>query len=261
MTETASNTTCPSCGNQASGKFCTHCGAPLTQSVCSNCQAPLSPRARFCHACGTPTGAGGGKHAKGSGTIPLPWTIAAASLVIVVLVIAVRFSNSATPPSEPAGAPQAAATTSAPDISSMTPREQADRLFDMIMTAAEAGDTARVEFHTTMAIQAYQMLGELDADARYHVGLIHIVRGETDEALAQAAALEAEVPNHLLASLLRHSVARAAGDDDAAQAAYRDFLAHYESEIAVARPEYDMHRNSIDSFLDAARVATGAAGN
>lgn len=112
-----------------------------------------------------------------------------------------------------------------------------------------------------MAIQAYQMLGELDADAMYHVGLIHIVRGETDEALAQAAALEAEVPNHLLATLLRHSVATAVGDNDAAQAAYRDFLAHYESEIAVARPEYDVHRSSIDIFLNAARAATGAAGN
>jgi tetratricopeptide (TPR) repeat protein len=143
----------------------------------------------------------------------------------------------------------------------MTPREQADRLFDMIMTAAEAGDTARVQFHTTMAIQAYQMLGELDGDALYHLGLIHLVRGETDEALAQAAALEDQAPNHLLASVLRQSAASAMGDTAAERAAYRDFLAHYDSEMAIARPEYEMHRTTIDSFLKAARAATGAAGN
>lgn len=262
MTDIASNTTCSNCGKPASGKFCTHCGAPLNQSACTKCEAPLSPGARFCHACGTPTGASGAGRPKGAGTLPLPWIVAAAAVVIAVLVIAVRFSSPTAPPAESAGPPQAAtAAAAAPDISGMTPREQADRLFDMIMTAAEAGDTARVQFHTTMAIQAYQMLGELDGDALYHLGLIHLVRGETGEALAQATALEKEAPNHLLASILRQSAASATGDKVAEQAAYSDFLAHYDSEIAIARPEYEMHRNTIDSFLTAARGATGATGN
>ncbi len=261
MTDTAPDTTCPSCGKEASGKFCTHCGAPLTQATCPNCSASLTPGAQFCHACGTPTGASGARRPQGKGTVPLPWVVAAAAVVIVVLVFAVRFSNSSTPP-EPAGLPQAtSAPTAAPDISGMTPREQADRLFDMIMTAVEAGDTARVQFHTTMAIQAYQMLGELDGDAMYHVGLIHLVRGEIDEALAQATALEEMAPNHLLSFVLRQSAATATGDEVTEQAAYRGFLAHYEDEIAVARPEYEVHRNTIDSFLDTARRATGTAGN
>jgi hypothetical protein len=128
------------------------------------------------------------------------------------------------------------------------------------MTAAEAGDTGRVSFHTDMAIQAYQMLGELDGDARYHVGLIHVVRGETAEALAQADSLEIAVPGHLLAHVLRGAAARAIADSAALPGIYRDFLADYEREIAVARPEYEMHRNSIDSFLNEARTA-GVAGS
>jgi len=142
----------------------------------------------------------------------------------------------------------------------MSPRQQADRLFDLIMTAAEAGDTGRVSFHTDMAIQAYQMIGDLDGDARYHMGLIHVVRGETTEALAQADSLEIVVPGHLLAYVLRGSAARAIGDTEALPDVYRDFLADYEREIAVARPEYEMHRNSIDSFLNEARTA-GVTGN
>jgi hypothetical protein len=130
----------------------------------------------------------------------------------------------------------------------------------MIMTAAEAGDTGRVAFHTDMAIQAYSALGELDGDALYHVGLIHVVRGEIPEALAQADSLEATVPGHLLAHVLRGAAARASADSTSLQSIYREFLDDYDREINVARPEYEMHRNSIESFLTEARSA-GASGN
>jgi hypothetical protein len=130
----------------------------------------------------------------------------------------------------------------------------------MIMTAAEEGDTARVAFHTTMAIQAYQMLGELDNDARYHVGLIHLVRGEPVQTLEQADLMEESVPGHLLAIVLRHLASRTGGDSTAMQEAYRRFLANYESEIAVARPEYEVHRGQIEAFLAEARGAAGGSG-
>jgi hypothetical protein len=130
----------------------------------------------------------------------------------------------------------------------------------MIMSAAEQGDTARVAFHTTMAIEAYAMLGELDQDARYHIGLIHVVRGETGQALAQADSMEAAVPGHLLGTILRHTAAHASGDSADAQDAYRRFLASYDSENSAQRPEYEMHRSSIDAFLEAARRATQQPG-
>jgi hypothetical protein len=139
----------------------------------------------------------------------------------------------------------------------MGPREQADRLFDMIMSAVEQGDTARVAFHTDMAVQAYAMLGELDNDAHYHLGLIHLVRGETAEGLEQADAMEAEVPGHLLAILIRHLAARSEGDSAGMQEAYSRFLASYESEITTTRPEYEMHRPQIDAFLAEARRESG----
>jgi len=255
MNPTTSQKDCPKCGGVSSGKFCIHCGAPLGADSCPSCQATLSPGVRFCHACGTPVqGATGAKS-----ILPLPWMVAAAAVIVAVLVVAVRIS-APPPPTPTAGPMQTGTQTSAPDISSLTPRQQADRLFDMIMSAAEEGDTARVAFHTTMAIQAYAMLGGLDQDARYHIGLIHVVRGETGQALAQADSMEAVVPGHLLGTILRHAAARASGDSAGAQDAYRRFLVSYDSENAVPRQEYEMHRNSIDAFLEAARRATQHSG-
>ncbi|UCD23843.1 MAG: zinc ribbon domain-containing protein [Gemmatimonadota bacterium] len=256
MSQTASQITCPKCGKSASGKFCTHCGAPLTEGICAGCNSPLSPGASFCHSCGAAAGSAPAK--PGGTTFPLPWAVALGAVVVVVIVLAVRFTSPQ--PVQTNAVPQGPAPSGAPDISTMTPRQQADRLFDMIMSAAEAGDTGRVAFHTDMAIQAYSMLGELDGDARYHVGLIHIVRGETDEALAEAEALQAAVPDHLLAHLLRGEAARVIGDSASLQNIYREFLSDYDREIAIARPEYEMHRNSIESFLADAR-STGASGN
>ncbi len=251
--EASKGTTCPSCGKATKGKFCTHCGTPLAQRTCAKCQASLSPGARFCHSCGTPAGQAGAT-VSGNSKFPLPWAIAAVSVVVVILVIAVR-SSSPPQPGQSAGMTQVTSPSGAPDISALSPRQQADRLFDLIMTSAEAGDTARVAFHTDMAIQAYQMIGDLDGDARYHVGLIHVVRGETAQALAQADSLEAMVPGHLLALMLRRAAARASGDTVGVPDIYRAFLDSYDREITIPRPEYEMHRNSIDSFLNEARAA------
>ena len=255
MKSTTSQKECPKCGGVSSGKFCIHCGAPLGRDQCQKCQATLSPNVRFCHVCGAAV-----EGVTGARTLlPLPWMVAAAAVIVAVLLVAVRIS--APPPPTPATEPMPSGIpTAAPDISSLTPRQQADRLFDMIMSAAEDGDTARVAFHTTMAIQAYQMLGELDQDARYHIGLIHIVRGETGQALAQADSMEAAVPGHLLGTVLRHTAARASGDSAVAQDAYRRFLASYDSENSIPRPEYEMHRNSIEAFLDSARSAVRQPG-
>lgn len=256
MNPTTSQKECPKCGGVSSGKFCIHCGAPLGSDRCQGCQATLAPGVRFCHACGAPVqGATGAKS-----IVPLPWMVAAAAVIVAVLVVVVRIS--APPPPTAATGPEPTGTpASAPDISSLTPRQQADRLFDMIMSAAQEGDTARVAFHTNMAIQAYAILGELDQDGRYHVGLIHVVRGETEQALAQADSIETAMPGHLLGTILRHTAARANGDSANAQDAYRRFLASYDSENAAQRPEYEMHRSSIDAFLEAARRATQQPGS
>jgi len=255
MSNTPPESKCTKCGEAVLGKFCIHCGAPAGGAQCPKCQNPLSPGVKFCQSCGASVGPG----ITTDSSARLPWIIAAAAVLVAVLVVAVTFT-APEPPSQEVVPVTSPASGAAPDISAMGPREQADRLFDMIMAAAEQGDTARVAFHTTMAIQAYQMLGELDNDARYHVGLIHLVRGEPAQTLEQADLIQASVPGHLLAIVLRHMAGRISSDSVAMREAYTRFLANYESEIAVGRPEYEMHKGQIDAFLAEARGAVGGAG-
>lgn len=119
----------------------------------------------------------------------------------------------------------------------------------------------QVTFFAPMAIDAYEMIGPLDSDARYHVGLIHAITGSTDAALAQADSLEQEVAGHLFAYMLRSDVFQVLGQSDDLTAQYRAFLENYDGEIAVGRPEYQMHTTALDTFLEEARGAVGQVSN
>jgi tetratricopeptide (TPR) repeat protein len=139
----------------------------------------------------------------------------------------------------------------------MTPREAADRLFNRIMTAAERGNTQEALRFAPMALQAYELLGPLDNDTRYHVGLIHATAGDIESARAYVAILRQSVPDHLLGIMLEHTIAKQRGDQDRALHAYKTFLAAYESEIAMGRAEYGDHQSGIDSFRRAAKASIG----
>lgn len=143
----------------------------------------------------------------------------------------------------------------------MTPREQADGLFEVVMMALEAGDTAQVGFHAPMALGAYSNLGSLDADAQYHVGLLRGALGDYDGMLAMADSLQTDVPGHLLATTLRKVAAEARGDTAGVFAAYRKFLLDHGVEATTGRKEYLLHQRSIDAFLVEARRATAGEGN
>jgi hypothetical protein len=155
-----------------------------------------------------------------------------------------------------AGAP-AASGGAPPDISSMTPLEQADRLFELVMTAHEQGDMARVNQFLPMAFQAYANLGTLNADQHYHIGLMNAISGHAADALARVDSIRATQPNHLLATMLRHSVAQLQGDSTAASAALRKFSGDYDAEMAKNLIEYQLHGNSLDAFREQARRAPG----
>ncbi len=241
---------CPSCGGSVSGNFCSHCGTPVQGASCPSCRTPLSPGARFCHLCGAPLGA---RQRRGA---VAPWLIAGGAitaLVTVLVVVAVRGGSPAAITAETAPAPRSGAA--AVDLSSMTPREQADRLYERIMRAHERGDTNEIRFFKTMALQAYARLGTLDDDAHYHVGLIHALTGDPAAALAQADSMS---EGNLLALMLRQQVAMAVNDAAASQRAYREFLANYERELATNRPEYAAHRSLIESFVVEAQRQPGA---
>jgi hypothetical protein len=145
------------------------------------------------------------------------------------------------------------------DISSVSPRERADRLFNRVMSAAAQGDTDQVRFFAPMAVQAYGMIDALDADARYHLGLLEAQSGNLAATAAQADTLEWQNPGHLFALVLHGEAAERSGDTAALSRWRRRFLDAYERELATGKPEYRDHEGALNVFRDAALTAGGSS--
>jgi hypothetical protein len=256
----AAATRCPRCGSPAAGRFCSSCGAALAGAACVACRAPLTTGARFCHRCGTPAGAAApsAEGASRGGGGALPWAVAGiALLALIALVAGQRFGRTpdgGSPAAVGAAAPApfagAAAGARAPDISSLTPRERADRLFNRIMAYHERGLADSVQFFAPMALAAYQMAAPLDADQRYHLGRVGEVTGVPELATAQADTILRESPRHLLGLILAAGAARMRGDEPAARAFDARLRAAAPTERGRA-PEYAQHQNDIDAALSA----------
>jgi len=146
-----------------------------------------------------------------------------------------------------------------PDISSMSPRERFDRLYNRIMTAAENGDEATVTNFSPMALSAYTMLDTVDADARYHAALIKLHTGDIDGATALGDTILANNPGHLFGYIVLGTVARFRKDDAGLSKAYSGFLTHYQAEMKAGRAEYTDHARSITDFKKAAEAARSPA--
>ncbi len=275
-TPPTSSTTCPKCSAPASGRFCASCGAPLEGAVCSTCRASLTPGAKFCHRCGTPAGAAATPanttHSE-TGAFPaaLPWAVAGiALLALIALLAGQRFNGTrAAQPENTAsagavtpegggmgGAGVGVAPVRAPDISQMSPRERADRLYDRVMRLSEEGKQDSVNLFAQMGISAYQMLPEQDADSRYDMGRIAEVAGALPMARAQADSILASDPNHLLGLILAISTARAAGDSAGVHTFEAKLLSAQSSELARNLPEYQRHEREISAAVDAAKKQT-----
>jgi hypothetical protein len=134
----------------------------------------------------------------------------------------------------------------------MTPREAADRLFNRIMAASEQGNSGEAQRFVPMALEAYGLVEILDADAHYHLGLIHAVKGDVENIRKEIGILERYAPNHLLAIVLDHMVAEMSRDTVAAARAHAAFIAAYDAEIVAGRQEYADHQVTIDKFRAAA---------
>jgi len=256
---------CPNCGTETSGKFCSSCGTALAGASCAACGAPLTAGAKFCHVCGAPMGAA--RQAPGRQNL-VPWIAAGVAVALLVVVFVARTGNPSSAgagsaaggggsPSMAGAGPGGAATT---DLSSMSPREQADRLFDRVMTASENGNAQEVSFFGPMALQAYTMIGPLDTDARFHIGLIDASLSNPAGALAQADTIEKATPRHLFVSLIRWEVANRAQDTAGMRRAYRQFLDNYDKEMAGNNEEYNVHRRRLEQFREEARGALGTTG-
>jgi hypothetical protein len=145
------------------------------------------------------------------------------------------------------------APVAAPDISNLTPEQRAERLFNVIMTRFEEGDTARVQFLAPMALQAYQQLPRLTIDERYHLGRIGAVTGIAQLASAQADTILRIQPTHLLGLVLAAQGARMRSDESAARAYEKRLLAAQAAELKKQLPEYSQHANDIARAIDGAR--------
>ncbi|HEX9109643.1 MAG TPA: zinc ribbon domain-containing protein [Longimicrobiales bacterium] len=242
---------CPACQTESSGAYCPECGTPL-QLRCKSCSATLPPGARFCTDCGA--------RARAS-RANVPWYVAGVALIALTVVVLLPASPSAS--DAQAGPAQtapvldggAAATSAAPagDATSPppltgSPREQADRLFNLIMENKEKGDTAKAKFFVPMGIQAYGMAGDLDADGLYHLSLLQALGGDGKAALGTAQKILASAPDHLLGLVAAAEGATVAGDRASARKYYQHFLDRYDAEKGKDLPEYKDHSGVLPQY-------------
>jgi len=253
----AKSVQCPSCGQSAAGKFCSHCGTPIV-STCPSCGTTVKPGSRACHKCGTSLTAPVAPAPWNAQTIA-PWAaigIASIALAVALMSLFGRGDSAVAPaPLFPPLSSTVPVPGQLPDLASMSPRQAADRLFNRVMAASENGDTAEALRFAPMALQAYNNLGTLDNDARYHVALLHLTTGDIKSARSQIDLLRKSVPKHLLGFMLEHQIAERSGNKDNSARAYKAFLAAYDAEIAVGREEYQDHMNTIERFRKAAQAS------
>jgi Flp pilus assembly protein TadD len=138
----------------------------------------------------------------------------------------------------------------------MSPTERATRLYNRVMSLHAAGKPDSAAFFLPMALQAYAMLPELDADARYHLGVLNLTAGQVAGALAQADSIGRVDPAHLFAFMLRARAFELRGNVAGARQAYGDFLRHEAAERARQRPEYTDHAENLTTFHAQAVAAT-----
>jgi len=270
---------CPECGKHASGNFCHHCGSTLGGKFCNQCGSETSGEGKFCNQCGAPVkgasspsagagaGAGGGgargggasRQAGGAETGPpnnMPWWFAGAAMFGLILVVGWNMVQPAGP-AVPAGGgvpaggvdPNGPGTT---DISQMSPREAANRLFDRVMMAAESGDSVGAQGFLPMAIQAYEMAQPLDMDGLYHLSLLRRTGAQLESALATAQQMLEGEPNHILGLSAAAEASVQLGLMDEAAVYFQQIMDNIDSEIARPLPEYQAHMNTFESVRAAA---------
>ena len=257
---------CPECGKAATGNFCQHCGAQLGGRFCDQCGAKAAAAAAFCNQCGAKMRGGAGRRAAAASVMGgqnLPWWIAGGAMFVVILVVGVRMVQPAGPvttaPSQQPVAPFAGGGGGGvpPDLSGMTMREAADRLFNRVMTSVSQGDSAGAQAFVPMAIDAYEQARPLDHDGLFHLSLLNRTAMNIDAALENAEEVLAEDPNHLLALTAAAEAAAELGRADEAARYYRRILEVYDSELARGLAEYGDHevflqsvRREAEAFLE-----------
>jgi len=255
---------CPKCGKVASGSFCQECGTKVGGHSCQECGVQISATAKYCNRCGTlvsvsehraaATATIGGKN--------LPWWIAGAAMFALIVALATQMmqpggpsSPSATPvASQPGGG---AVTGTPPDLSSMTPVEAADRLFNRVMTAVTAGDSTEAQQFMPMAIGAYERARPLNNDGLFHLSMLQRTAMQLEAALETAEEILEDNSDHLLGLSAAAKAATELGRVDIAAAYYGRVLEVYESQIEQDIAEYMDHAPITDNLRTEAEAFLG----
>ena len=215
---------------------------------CAECGTELLTDAAFCHNCGVPVG---GRPAPAPpGLSPtLKWGVPAAA--IVALVVLSLFRMGATDASREAttATSLSAAPAGAPDISSMSPTERADRLFNRVMRLWSEGKADSAAFFAPMALSAFEGIAPMTAHVRYDVGLVALIAGDLERASAESDSILAARENHLLGLVLAARVADARGDVAAGNALRARLAKAERSERASGLQEYQDHAADIDAAV------------
>ena len=171
---------------------------------------------------------------------------AAAGVTMFTVLAAVPIDQRATPRSTPSVAMNDQAIVSAPDISNMSPRERASRLYDRVMRLHEQQKRDSLAFFMPMALAAYGAIPDIDDDGRYDMARLAMIAGELPTARVQRDAILQRNPTHLLGLLLADDLARDATDAKRIEAT---FVGAVKRERARALPEYSAHAEEIENAL------------
>lgn len=263
---------CPRCqhrANSAEANFCSRCGGALRGPPCPSCAAPSEAGDSFCTRCGTALQP---ERARFSGPAArVPWAVAGLLALALVLVLVLRGGGgreiTLSPPPAGAGGGQGSTTTtlgptSAVDLDSMTPRDAANRLFNRVMRALEAGNQAEANQFLPMAIASYDLIGALSLDDRFHLSLLYAAAENGDAALVTAEAGLAVRPTHILLLGAAAQAALVIGDTETAHAHYQTLVDVYDEEIRAGLEEYGTGEEGHGNLLPAlqAEAATYLAG-
>lgn len=257
---------CPRCHEPASGAFCANCGSALKGAACPSCGGALTPGAQFCHHCGGALGAGTQQSGAPRASSRTPWLLTGAALVVVIALVLYQASRSATDGGAVESG-QAAPMGAGPmgggggggggvpiDLNSMSPQERADRLFNRVMAYASEGKADSAAIFAPMALQSFEMLGQLNVHARYDVGLVATVAGELARAKAQADTILKQNANDLLGLTLAMRVAESSQNSAAARDFGKRLIAAEPTEKKSGREEYTAHGADIDAAVKDAKA-------
>ncbi len=274
MSSTAKGPFCPECDRPATGNFCQHCGASLGGRFCNQCGSKVSPGAKFCNQCGAGVAAGAGRgggrgvvrsaaHRDAAASVfggqNVAWWVAGAAMFALIVFVGVSMVRPGPGPAPgttttTGGAPAPTAGGGvAPDISDMTPIEAADRLFNRVMQAVSAGDSAQAQAFLPMAIAAYQRARPLSLDGLFHLSMLNRTAGNLEAALSQALEIVEQDPDHLLGRAAAAEAAIELGELDEAEEHYRRIVEVYDAQAQRNLEEYQMHSTIVEGLRDQAQ--------